>query len=119
MTQDTGTELTAPTPTRTGYTFAGWEPAVPATVPEEDMTFTAQWTVVDYSISYDLGGGSWPEGSAHPASYNIESEAITLGTPTRTGYTFTGWTGTELTEASQTVTIAKGSTGNRSYTARH
>ena len=117
MTQDTGTELTAPTPTRTGYTFAGWEPAVPATVPEEDMTFTAQWTVVDYSISYDLGGGSWPEGSAHPASYNIESEAITLGTPTRTGYTFTGWTGTELTEASQTVTIAKGSTGNRSYTA--
>ncbi len=117
LLQDAGTELTPPTPTRTGYTFAGWSPAVPATVPEEDMTFTAQWTVVDYSISYDLGGGSWPEGSAHPASYNIESEAITLGTPTRTGYTFTGWTGTELTEASQTVTIAKGSTGNRSYTA--
>ena len=117
LLQDAGTELTPPTPTRTGYTFAGWSPAVPATVPEEDMTFTAQWTVVDYSISYDLGGGSWPEGSAHPATYNIESEAITLGTPTRTGYTFTGWTGTELTEASQTVTIAKGSTGNRSYTA--
>lgn len=40
-----------------------------------------------------------------------------MPTPTRTGYTFTGWTGSNGTTAQKTVTIAKGSTGNKSYTA--
>ena len=39
-----GTALVAPTATRTGYTFASWNPAVPATMPDEDQTFVAQWT---------------------------------------------------------------------------
>ena len=47
----------------------------------------------------------------------IESDAITLKNPTREGYDFIGWTGTGLTEATMTVTIAKGSIGNRTYTA--
>ena len=51
------------------------------------------------------------------ASYTIESDAITLTNPTRTGYTFAGWTGTGLTESTSSVTIAKGSIGDRSYTA--
>ena len=118
ITQDYGSELTAPTGfERLGYSFTGWSPEVPTTIPLGNQTYTAQWNVVDYTISYDLAGGQLAEGVTNPTSYNIESEDITLANPTREGYTFAGWTGTGLTEATQTVTIAKGSTGNRSYTA--
>ena len=47
----------------------------------------------------------------------MTTEAFTLPVPTRNGYAFTGWTGTGLSSATKTVTVAKGSTGNRSYTA--
>ncbi|MBQ7631796.1 MAG: hypothetical protein IJS82_03435, partial [Paludibacteraceae bacterium] len=49
-----------------------------------------------------------------PATYTIESDAITLNNPTKEGYAFAGWTGTGLDAATTTVTIAKGSIGNRS-----
>jgi hypothetical protein len=49
VTQAAGTTLTAPTVTREGYTFVKWEPAVPATTPATNATYTAQWklTTVD------------------------------------------------------------------------
>ena|GEM_PF-2707472 len=78
-------------------------------------TIAATFTATNYTIAYDLAGGS--VASDNPTSYTIESEAITLNNPTKTGYTFAGWTGTGLAEATTTVTIAAGSTGNRSYTA--
>jgi len=116
ITQDYGTAITAPAnPTKEGYTFAGWDKDVPATMPAENVTLTAQWTPVTYSISYDLDGGS--VATANPATYTIESNAITLVNPTKDGYEFAGWTGTDLTQATMTVTIAKGSIGNRTYTA--
>ena len=68
-----------------------------------------------YTITYDLDGGS--VATANPDSYTNESAAITLNNPTREGYTFAGWTGTGLDAATTTVTIAHGSTGDRSYTA--
>lgn len=79
------------------------------------ITLYAQWSVIEYTLSYDLAGGSVE--SPNPTSYTIESSSITLNNPTKTGYTFAGWTGTDLAEATTTVTIAAGSTGNRSYTA--
>lgn len=100
-------------PARTGYTFAGWTPSVSETV-MGSPTYAATWTPISYSISYNLDGGSV---SGNPTSYTIASDPITLNNPTRTGHTFAGWTGTDLTEATATVTIPSRSTGNRSYTA--
>lgn len=68
-----------------------------------------------YTITYDLAGGS--VATANPTTYTIESAAITLNNPTREGYSFAGWTGTGLDAATTTVTIAHGSSGDRSYTA--
>lgn len=111
-------------PTKTGYTFAGWtgtglaSATTTVTIAKGsygDRSYTANWTPTSYTISYTLNGGS--VATANPTSYNIESSAITLNNPTKTGYTFAGWTGTGLASASKSVTIAAGSTGNRSYTA--
>ena len=116
ITQDYGTAVTAPAdPTRTGYTFAGWTPEIPATMPAENMTIKAKWTVNTYTITYDLDGGT---AEGNPASYTVESGAITLAEPAKPGYTFTGWSGTDLEGADNLdVTIPAGSTGDRSYTA--
>ena len=72
-------------------------------------------TLKNYTISYDLQGGSVT--TANPVSYTMKSSDIALTKPTKTEYTFVGWTGTGITEASTDVTISSGSTGNRSYTA--
>ena len=116
ITQDCGTAITAPAnPTRDGYTFTGWHPAIPAAMPAGDLTVKALWSANSYAITYDLDGGT---AEGNPDSYTIEAENITLNAPTKAGYTFTGWSGTDLTgENNMTVTIEKGSIGDRSYTA--
>ncbi len=82
-----GVALAAPTVTRVGYTFGGWTPAVPATVPASDTTYTAQWTVNTYSVTFDANGGTggWSDNLAYGAT-------LTAPAVTRTGYTFGGWT---------------------------
>ena len=116
--------ITLNNPTREGYTFAGWklngegDAMMSVTIvagSTGNKAYTATWTPVSYTISYDLAGGS--VASANPTSYNIESEDITLNNPTKDHYNFAGWTGTGLDAATESVTITTGSTGNRSYTA--
>lgn len=67
-----------------------------------------------YTITYELDGGTL---SNAPAQYNKNSGTVTLPRPTRDGYRFTGWTGTDLTEKTLDVVIPAGSTGDRKYTA--
>jgi hypothetical protein len=57
VTQDYASALTAPRVTREGYTFKGWTPAVPSTVPAGNMTYTAQWQVNLYTITFNANGG--------------------------------------------------------------
>ena len=107
-------------PTKNGYqAFDGWyngdtryDFSQPVT---QDITLTAKFSnPKTYNISYVLDGGT----ATNPATYNVESDAITLNNPVKTGYTFTGWSGTGLTgENNITVTITQGSTGDRTYTA--
>ena len=118
ITADYKSTVTKPAdPTKEGYTFAGWSPEFPETMPLNGAVLKATWTPITYSISYNLDGGSLEQGDTNPEEYTIESEAITLKNPTKEGFEFTGWTGTDLTQATMTVTIAKGSIGNRTYTA--
>ena len=104
-------------PKKEGYTFNGWDKDIPAKMPAEDVTITAQWAIITYTISYDLAGGELAEDVTNPTSYTVESDDITLANPTHEKYTFAGWTGTDLAEPTLEVKIAKGSIGNRSYTA--
>ena len=82
-----------------------------------DQTICANFTPIIYNIVYDLNGGILPEGKENPVTYTVEDVEIILVNPTRTGYTFTGWTGTGLEETTMDVTIAAGSIGNRTYIA--
>ena len=68
-----------------------------------------------YTITYVLNGGK--VATANPTTYSKSSADITLNNPTKTGFDFAGWTGTDLAAATKTVKIASGSTGDRTYTA--
>ena len=107
-------------PTKEGYnTFAGWYNGDTAynftEAVTQNITLKAKYgDPKTYNISYDLDGGT----ATNPTSYTVECDAITLYNPVKPGYTFTGWSGTDLTgENNMTVTIPKESTGDRSYTA--
>lgn len=88
ITQDYGTTITAPAaPTRTGYTFAGWDREIPTAMPAGDMAITARWQVNQYTITFKPENGG--EDIVITQDYGT---AITApANPTKTGYTFAGW----------------------------
>lgn len=67
-----------------------------------------------YTITLDLNGGTLNNTTIE---YTAETEEFNLPTPTKTGYTFIGWTGFNGDTPQTFLTIAKGSTGDRTYTA--
>ncbi|MEA4928540.1 MAG: InlB B-repeat-containing protein, partial [Candidatus Limiplasma sp.] len=125
---------------RTGYTFAGWKQHDAAGNPvglaygtgsgmtreivlQADTVLYATWSPVGYAVTYNsnlpetaLARLNW---NGAPASYTVESAAITLPTPTCTGYAFDGWyLDGNGTVAAATPAIPAQSTGERTFYAR-
>lgn len=112
----------APSPDQAGYVnFTSWyygedEYEFGSSL-GEDITLWAKFEKpITYNIAYDLDGGAVAE--ENKTSYTVENEDITLNNPQKDGCTFIGWSGTDLTgDNNMSVTIPKGSMGDRTYTA--
>ena len=112
---DYGQTVTVTSKSYTGYNYTGSDPAslTEGDVSSAEANWTLTYTPISYGLSYELNGGD----AENPATYNIETPDFTLAQPTKTAYTFLGWTGTDVSEATKEVTIAQGSTGDRSFEA--
>lgn len=119
-----GDKINAPeNPTRKGYIFKNWSENgkkvdnLPTTMPAESHIYTAIWERATYQITYDLNGGSMKSGEKNPTTYNVDTTVFKLKNPVRAGYTFTGWSGTEITGVSDNVSVKQGSIEKREYKA--
>ncbi len=119
-------DITLNNPTKDYYTFLGWSGTGltgnrnnNVTIPKGsigDRSYEANYTAIPYTITYILDGGT--NDANNPTAYTYESNEINIVAPTREGYTFTGWSGTDLTgEDNMTITIPIESYGNREYAA--
>ena len=88
INQNYGTPVTVPDdPTREGYTFIGWDIPFPAKMPAKITTITAQWTINQYTITFDTAGGN----EIAPITQDYGTPITAPANPTREGYTFIGW----------------------------
>ena len=111
ITQDYGTAITAPAnPTKTGYTFAGWDKTIPTAMPAENMTITARWQVNQYTITFKPENG----GQDIVIKQDYGTAITTPANPTKTGYTFAGWDKTiPSTMPAENITLTARWTENR------
>ena len=114
-------------PTRTGYTFQGYYDAQTdgnqyykadgSSAKNWDKTANttlyARWNPITYTITYDYAKGK----GNNPATYNPDMATFDLAAPTRLGYTFLGWTGSNGDVPQPIVTIPTGSVGDKNYVA--
>ena len=109
--QDYGTAITAPAnPTKTGYTFAGWDKTIPTTMPAGNMAITAQWQVNQYTITFKPENG----GQDIVIKQDYGTAITAPANPTKTGYTFAGWDKTiPTTMPAENMTITAQWTENR------
>ena len=123
-----GTYANVPDASRTGYIFRGWYTEAVSgdhirrkdtvKVTEPAITLYAHWEVRNYDINYkELDDSDFESNNPNPSRYNIETETFTLQSPSKEGYEFIGWTGSNGDVPQMTVTIEKGSTGNKTYRA--
>ena len=106
-TRDYGTAIVAPTVTRTGYTFKGWLPEVDATVPDENVSYTAQWDANTYTVSFNANGGNL-NGGASSRGVVFDSTYGELPLPVLEFCSFDGWTlgGAVVVPSTKVITAA-------------
>ena len=85
--QFSATVATPTAPTKNGYTFGGWSPSLPATMPANDVTLAAQWSLNSYTLTFNSNGGT----AITAATANYSASIAIPSAPTKTGYTFSGW----------------------------
>ena len=110
-------EYTLPTPEWAGHTFSGWfngENKVESGIWNgvENITLSAKWDAIIYDITYDLDGGE----ADNVNNYNTDDGA-TISDPTKTGYTFLGWTCDGQSEPQKNVTVPAGTIGDLMFVA--
>ncbi|MBR4767248.1 MAG: InlB B-repeat-containing protein, partial [Clostridia bacterium] len=91
------TNITEPAPTREGYTFDGWDQDTPATMPAQNLERTAQWTAIEYPVTFKLEGGKVNDSTddvTRQVAYDSDIAPLDPA-PTRDGYTFQGWSATQ------------------------
>ena len=118
-------KATEPTsPTKIGYTFVAWYNGETAydfsTAVTANITLTAKWTAIVYTITYELNGGAWATDYTATASYTVEDE-ISLPDAeklTRTGFGFGGWYETSELTGEAVSQITAGTTGNKTFYAK-
>lgn len=117
ITQDYNTVITKPDdPTKTGYTFIGWDKEVPTNMPACDMTFTAQFDIITYAITYVLYDGSFT--GKYTSNYTVETPTFKLENPTKTGYTFMGWYNSDDFNGNVITEVNKGTIGDLTFYAK-
>ena len=95
-----GSAITAPTaPTKKGYTFSGWGD-IPATMPAKNLTFEGSYTVNSYTLTFKIGDEVI---STKSLAYGAKIETPVV--PTKTGYTFSGWSGVPETMPAENLII--------------
>ena len=82
-------------PVKKGWSFTGWAPPIPVTMPAEDVTVVAQFTKNSYTATFNAGEGAFATGDKTVETDVPYAESITAPAtnPTRDGYEFTGWEG--------------------------
>ena len=95
------------------FNFYGWSPKIEKATSSTEYIAIFSSSAVKYSISYELDGGI----SDNPTSYSIESGDITLAEPTKNGYEFIGWTGSNGNTPQKEITIDCKSATNYSFYA--
>lgn len=119
-----GGSVVVSNPSKQGYTFKGWDvvgtgasmSGTILTMGSSNIILVANWEINNYTISYNLNGGSTEE---NPTNYTVETDTFTLNNPVKTGYTFIGWTDDNGNDLGDFVTISKGTFGDKRYIANY